>query len=389
MLSCSADPPLESVETGGPGRADGGVKPAPAQAPWTALFETPADFFCVGTRCEAGIGMDLGFNPVRAGELWAVFRQTYDGAPCEGSGGDNSGCQSLNSLVGVISNVVDAELEPAPPSAMDVAIQDDGNSWHFMRLATALAFAADDAFATVGEARTGNFTDDAPDFMGPTLWSSNPDIFGKDFGLNGSHLDMLHATPYGMGIAHERDHVFWAFNGQVGAIDRYDFVASHEPGGADHTDGLFSRYVTGSVRRVVDVPSHLEFLPDRRTLLIADSGNGRVLALDTASGTRGAKISVDDDQIADPFEVDGAQLTELVAPGTVEVPSGLAVRGERFVVGDAATGVIHRFEADGTPVDRFDTELGPGQLTGLEFGPDGVLYGMRRTPGTVLRFSWP
>jgi hypothetical protein len=349
----------------------------------TLVYETPDDFFCIGFACEPGTATDLGFNPMREGELWVVFRQTYNGEPCEGAaGGDQSGCNSMRSKVAVISGATgDA------PSAL---VEEDGNSWHFMRLVTAIAFAEDDAFATVGEARTGNFTDAPADFMGPTLWSSDPAIFAQDFMLNGSHLDMLHATPFGMGIAHQRDHIFWAFNGQTGAIDRYDFLESHEPGGEDHSDGEMSRYVTGELSRVANIPSHMAFAPDARTLLIADTGNGRVLALDTETGTRGSIIQTADPQIADPFEVVGASLRTVVPPGRLVHPSGLAVRGDSFVVCDAQTGTLFYFSLEGELLGQIDTGLGPNSLTGLEFGPDQRLYAAHRRPGAVLRFNdWP
>jgi hypothetical protein len=213
--------------------------------------------------------------------------------------------------------------------------------------------------------------------------------FSDGIPLNGSHLDMLHATPFGMGIAHQRDHIFWAFNGQSGAIDRYDFHQSHQPGGDDHSDGEMSRYVTGEVARVENVPSHMDFEADARTLLIADTGHGRVVALDTESGTRGARLQVADGQIADPFQVDGAQLEEIVPAGRLERPSGLAIQGKFFVVCDAASSILYQFSLDGMLLDQLETGFPPYSLTGLEFGPDLRLYVAQRQPGAVLRLDWP
>jgi hypothetical protein len=378
LAACAAEEPLLDAARDD-AQAPEGVGSA-AREP-DRLYETPDDFFCIGSACEPGTAMDLEFNPARAGELWVVFRQTYDGAPCEGPGGDNSGCDAMRSKVVV--------LRDATSAAPEVEVAEDGNSWHFMRLVTALAFAEDDAFATVGEARTGNYTDDIPDYMGPTLWSSDPQIFAQDFELNGSHLDMLHATPFGMGIAHQREHVFWAFNGQSGAIDRYDFKASHEPGGEDHSDGTLARYVTGELARLEGVPSHMAFLDDSRTLLIADAGNGRVVALDTESGTSGGRIAVADDQIADPIRVDGADLSEIVPPGTLKAPSGLDAVGDGFVVCDAATGLIHHFNLQGELLESLDTGYPDSALGGIDVGPDNQLYVAFRRPGAVLRYAWP
>src|SRR5690606_2860220 len=121
-------------------------------------------------------------------------------------------------------------------------------------------------------------------------WSSNLGIYGiQPPGLNGSHLDMLHETPFCMGIAWERDNVYWVFNGNAGAIDRVDFHADHGPGNDDHSDGEYWRYVPGQVARVPNVPSHMHLAGT--WLYIADTGNGRVVRLDITSGVMGDPFS--------------------------------------------------------------------------------------------------
>lgn len=347
----------------------------------TPLFTAPSDMFCVGTVCTTGIPTDLEFNPVRPNELWVVYRQPHPGGLCEDpeakANADTSGCAYLFGKVAIITDTTTATPQ--------VRVLEDGNSWHFMRLTTSLAFADDDTFATVGEDRTGNPHNQPLDYMGPTLWSSDPAIFALDFKRNGSHLDMLHASPYGMGIAHQKDHVFYVFSGQAGAIDAYDFKAPHEPGGEDHSDGTLLRFAASEVKRSVNVPSHMDFLPNKTTLLIADTGNGRVVALDTTSGTMGGRLSVDDNQIADPRSVDGATLSTLVAPGVMQHPSGLVVGNRSFAVGDATTGRIHQFTFEGVALLTLDTGLPPNALGGLELGPDGYLYLTRKDTNQVVR----
>lgn len=345
------------------------------------LFTAPADMFCVGGICTTGIPTDLEFNPVRPEELWVVYRQPHPGGLCEDPGAkanaDTSGCAYLFGKVAIITDTTSA--------TPNVRVVEDGNSWHFMRLTTSLAFANDDTFATIGEDRTGNMHNQPLDYMGPTLWSSDPAIFAVDFQKNGSHLDMLHASPYGMGIAHQKDHVFYVFNGQAGAIDAYDFKEPHPPGEEDHSDGTLQRFVTNEVQRKANIPSHMDFLPDKTTLVIADTGNGRVVALDTTSGKLGARLSIDDNQIADPRSVDGATLKELVAPGVLALPSGLVVGERSFAVGDAETGRIHQFTFDGKALLTVDTGLPPNALGGLELGPDGHLYLTRKDTNQVVR----
>lgn len=344
----------------------------------TELFVAPEEMFCEGGVCTTGIPVDLEFNPVRRGELWVVFRQPTPVGPCE-NGGDRSGCAYLFGKVAIISGA-DTE-EP------DVNVAEDGNSWHFMRQTTALAFSESGTFATIGEDRTANTHDSPVDYMGPTLWSSDPEVFAVDFGRNGSHLDMLHATPYGMGIAHQKGHRFFVFNGQIGAVDAYDFKEPHEPGGEDHSDGTLERYVEGELARVPNVPSHMEFLPDGVTLLIADTGNERVVALNTRSGRVAERLSTPDGQIADPRRIADAKIEEVVSAGVLELPSGLVVGERSFAVGDAATGRIHQFTFDGKPLVTLDLELPRGALGGLELGPDGVLYITRKDTNAVIKLA--
>jgi hypothetical protein len=359
----------------------------PAAATITELFRAPDNMFCETlSRACPGLGVDLDFNPAHEGELWAVFRQPYGGEPCDtppegatSAGPDQAGCALLRSKVAIFAD--------ATVNKPQVELKEDGNAWHFMRLVTALSFADDETFATVGEARTGNYFDVPIDFMGPTLWSSKPEIFAQDFMLNGSHLDMLHATPFGMGIAHQRDHVFWAFNGDVGSIDRYDFHKPHVPGGEDHSDGEYAQYVTGQVKRLDGVPSHMAFMSDNRTLVIADSGNQRIVELDTESGTSDVAMTTEDPQIADPRMVLGAELVELIPPGVMVLPSGLAVWHDYVLSTDAETSLIHLFDSSGKELLTFDTGLDSGTLAGITVGPDDKVYFVDWPKARVLRID--
>ena len=83
--------------------------------------------------------------------------------------------------------------------------------------------------------------------MGPALWPSSLDHFAvenqnNEDGLLGSHIDMLHESPYGVGIAHDYDNVYWYNDGYYGELVRYDFMMDHDTGGHDHSDGVVQRY---------------------------------------------------------------------------------------------------------------------------------------------------
>ena len=323
---------------------------------------------------------DLAFNPVRPNELWVLHRQPKSDAPCTENDATRSGCESLEGSVTILT-------DPGTPEMSGVWKKDD-NAWHFMRRPPALAFGPGDTFATCGEERTGNFLDSEADFIGPTLWSSDPTIFAvTPSGGNGAHLDMLHASPFCMGIAHEQGNVYWVHNGQKGSLDRYDFALDHGPGNEDHSDGVVHRYAEGEVARVPDVPSHMVLFPEDQHLYVADTGNGRVLKLDTRSGERAGPISPVYEPLADQARFVGATVTEVVPPGILTAPSGLEIHEGILYVSDNATSRFHAFELDGKPIATLSTDLPPGSLAGLAVGPEGKIYFVDLGAGHVSRID--
>ena len=241
-------------------------------------------------------------------------------------------------------------------------------------------------FATIHDEDQPTQSSTPWDFMGPTLWSSNLTTFD---GGHGGHMDMLHNTPNGMGIAWEKDNVYWVFDGTHGSLTRYDFKQHHGAGGSDHSDGEVLRYAQDLVKRVAGVPSHLELDPAKKLLYVADTGNNRVAALDITSGKQGSAISPNYDGVTQRM-MDGAKLTTLVAGKSVGLnkPSGLALYRGVLYVGDNETGRIHAFDPkDGEQLDYLDTGLPAGALRGINFDPQGRLYLVDAKGVRVLRIS--
>jgi hypothetical protein len=347
-LGCGSEPLATEPTPDGPG-----LVPPGATARLVPLFELPTGFNATA----------LAFDPTRPGELWVTLRQPPSAFECTMA--DTRGC---NALIGQIALVRDATGD-----APSMTIARDGNAWHFMRRPTSIAFGDNGNLATCGEARSDNYTDDAVDYAGPVLWSSDPSIFGvkPQPGQNGTHLDMLHETPFCMGIAHERDNVYWTFNGKLGALDRYDFREPHVIGGEDHADGEILRYAEGQLARVPEIPSHLAFDAARGQLYVADTGNGRVVRLDIASGTPGANIAVNEALVVHR-RVDGAMLSEVVPSTALFEPSGLTFVDDTLIVANARDGSLAFFDREGTSLGKFDTDL--TSLSGVNVGPDGLLY---------------
>ena len=347
-LSACGSSPLSSTDDGHTGAAPGAVDLLPlydALPSWSATA--------------------LSFDPLREGELWVTLRQFPTEKPCLDSA--RSGCAALEGKVALV--------QQATSLAPHLTLKIDGNAWHFMRRPTAISFGDNGNLATCGEARTDNYEDEAIDYSGPVLWSSDPAIFGvtPTAAQNGTHIDMLHETPFCMGVTFERDNAYWAFNGQLGALDRNDFHAPHVVGGEDHSDGEVKRYLQGQLLRVPEVPSHLALDHARGQLYVADTGHARVVRLAIDSGTPGANI-VALDPIAVHVQMDGATLDEIVPPGTLNAPSGVAFSDDTLIVTDNATSKIWWFGRDGAVKGSVATDLPAGSLAGVAVGPDGKLY---------------
>jgi hypothetical protein len=348
-----------------------------AAAPPPANLATLTDVYTPSSRVPLS-ATALAFNPTVTGELWLALRQFPSGLPCTMT--DDRGCAALPGVMAVISG--------ATGSAAKGVIKQDGNAWHFMRRPAAMAWGEQALFASCGESLTDNYEDVDIPYAGPALWSSDPSVFGvKPLpGQNGTHLDMLHETPYCMGIAHEQGNAFWAFNGDAGSLDRVDFHAPHQIGGEDHADGEVHRYVAGQLLRVAEVPSHLAYDSTRGLVYVADTGHGRIVSVDPSSSTPGADIDVWE-QLQGSGEMDGATLRELVPPGTLQQPSGLWLAEDTLYVSDNATSQVHAFDTSGNLQKSWDTALLPGSLAGLTLGPDGLLYLANLQTGRVHRFD--
>jgi len=371
-LGCASEPLDSAAGDEGAGGNAGEGSDGP---PKPVLATTSVVFGPSGTLQPTA----LAFHPIRADELWVTLRQPATDQPCTST--EDAGCRALIGWIAIVSNA-----DEAP----DAQVKTDANGWHFLRRPTSIAFAEDGSFATCAEARTSNYEDEAADFNGPVRWSSDVTLFGApgQGETNSTHIDMLHETPFCMGLANEGGTIYWAFNGQVGSLDRYDFHEPHGPGEDDHSDGEVWRYATGEVSRLAGVPSHLAYDAERDELFVADTGHGRVIALDATSGSYGEPI-FSYDPIETRAEMIGASVREVVPPGTLVAPSGLVLDEGRLFVSDHATGHIHAFDRDGALLADIDTGRGPNDVSGIAIGPAGRLYFASAASGEIHRIEEP
>jgi sugar lactone lactonase YvrE len=163
------------------------------------------------------------------------------------------------------------------------------------------------------------------------------------------------------------------FNSDKGSVDKYDFGMDHGPGNDDHSDGKIYRYVSAQLAGADDVSSHVFFNQSDKHLYIADTGNKRIVKLDTLSGTMGSTFS-GQEPVIERRRVNDAVLTDVVPPGLLEAPSGIEIHNDLIYVTDNATSRFHAFDLTGKLVRTLDTGLPPGSLNGLMFGPDNKVY---------------
>jgi DNA-binding beta-propeller fold protein YncE len=110
---------------------------------------------------------------------------------------------------------------------------------------------------------------------------------------------------------------------------------------------------------------------DTRLLYVADTGNGRVLAVDTASGEAVAELPSVNEPLHEYSEMGGVDV-QILVEGLGE-PSGLVLYDGQLIVSDHETGEIIAFDLEGNELGRISVPDGPG-IMGLAVGPDGTLW---------------
>lgn len=303
---------------------------------------------------------DLEFNPADPTQLWIVNRNT-----------------AFTILFDIGLPTQRAERHAAPGTT------------HFLAKPAALAFGDNGLLATAPEEDQPTQGPATPaDFMGPSLWTADLTIFD---GGHSSHMDMLHNSPNSAGIAWERDNVYWIFDGAHRALTRYDFQDDHGPGGADHSDGIVSRFAEGQVAYVPRVPSHMVF--HGGLLYIADTGNARIAVLDPSTATTGAPMGPNYDG-TDQHSMIGGDLTTLIDGAAIGLvrPSGLAIDGDLLFVTDNETSIISVFDLNTTDLIDYlyvSSEVAAGGLMGIEIDAEGRVLLVDALNDRILRISPP
>lgn len=333
------------------------------------LSGTPVYTTIAGSTNSVNQPRDLDFKPF-TNELWVVNKGTSAGG----------------------SAVI---IYDAGQPGQSSQLRKDSHTGHFMLYSSSIAFGAGGEFGTTGEIQST--AGPTATFMGPTLWSSDTSIYARVFqnawvGSKplGSHLDMLHQSPFGMGIAHDAANAYWVFDGHNGNLCKYDFDGDHSPGYDDHSNGKIWRYTDVLLTREVDIPGHL--VKDQATgwIYIVDAGTQRLIRVNPATAGNIGTLTppgTGNEALNGYWQMTGATV-EVIQTYASSQPSGIDLYNGRLIVSDYQTGDIYVYDVTGVnPVSLGTIATGQAGIMGVKIGTDGKIWFVNYTQNTVVRID--
>ena len=118
------------------------------------------------------------------------------------------------------------------------------------------------------------------------------------------------------------------------------------------------RYDEIQVQRVPELSSHMEIDQESGWLYICDTGNQRVLRLNTLSGEVGESLTTYGESLAGYYSMINAEF-EVVISDSLEHPTGLDIYSERLLVSDYSTGDITIYSIENNNVCLLYTSPSP------------------------------
>ena len=316
---------------------------------------------------------DLEFHPGRVNELWVANKATDSITIVHDTGLDNQTSETR----------------------LDV------NRNHFLEEVSAISFGSyhpefDWQWGSAQESlNTYNGQGNPNYFMGPALWPSSLDHFAvenqnNEDGLLGSHIDMLHESPYGVGIAHDYDNVYWYNDGYYGELVRYDFMMDHDTGGHNHSDGVVQRYSEIQLNHSYGTPGHMVLDKETDILYISDAGGDRVIWVNTNDTTYQSENIMNDssrlETLSEYSRISGVEWGVLIEG--VNRPSGIALDGDQLFVSlnEDNSIVSYNLNSDGkSAVEVAIINTSASSIMGIEIGPKGHLFYVDNARDEVVR----
>ena len=316
---------------------------------------------------------DLEFHPGRVNELWVANKATDSITIVHNTGLDNQTSETR----------------------LDV------NRNHFLEEVSAISFGSyhpefDWQWGSAQESlNTYNGQGNPNYFMGPALWPSSLDHFAvenqnNEDGLLGSHIDMLHESPYGVGIAHDYDNVYWYNDGYYGELVRYDFMMDHDTGGHNHSDGVVQRYSEIQLNHSYGTPGHMVLDKETDILYISDAGGDRVIWVNTDDTTYQTENIMNDssrlETLSEYSRISGVEWGVLIEG--LNRPSGIALDGDQLFVSlnEDNSIVSYNLNSDGkSAVEVAIINTSASSIMGIEIGPKGHLFYVDNARDEVIR----
>ena len=305
--------------------------------------------------------LDFHTDPDRANELWVINENSATFDPNFGG-----------STVTYYSAGTDSQWAD---------YRKDSYSAHFMHTASAIAFSDNGGFANTLDVQDANGNPNGY-FSGCTLWDADTSVYAR---VNqngpelGSHWDMLHQSPFSIGIAAETENIYWLFDGYHNTIAKYNFQEphpDHEHGGEDHSDGLIYRYDEIVVDRVAGLSSHMVMDQESDLLYICDTGNQRILRMNTNSGVIDYELTPYGENIEGYYSMADAEYETIIDSGFVS-PTGIDLYENYLLVSDYSNGhiIIYDLEDDTGIQETARLQTGMSEdVMGIKAGPDGSIW---------------
>ena len=257
----------------------------------------------------------------------------------------------------------------------------DSYSGHFMHTASAIAFSDNGGFANTLDVQDANGNPSGY-FSGCSLWEADTSIYAR---VNqngpelGSHWDMLHQSPFSVGIASETENIYWLFDGFHNTIAKYNFQephSDHEHGGEDHSDGIIYRYDEIVVERVSGLSSHMILDHGTDLLYICDTGNNRIIRMNINSGSINYDLTPYGENIEGYFSMHNAEYETVIDSGLIN-PTGIDIHNNYLLVSNYSNGeiIIYNIEQQDNiqEIQRLQTNLF-NDVMGIKVGPDGSIW---------------
>ncbi|MDC0557462.1 thrombospondin type 3 repeat-containing protein, partial [Candidatus Poseidoniaceae archaeon] len=316
---------------------------------------------------------DLEFHPGRANELWVANRATDSISIIHNTGLDNQTSEN----------------------------RQDSHKNHFLEEVSAIAFGSyheefDWQWGSAQESVNTYCGQGSPNnFMGPTLWPSSLSHFAMEHQNDqylGSHIDMNHESPFGVGIAHDSDNSYWYNDGYYGELVYYDFQEDHDTGMDDHSDAIVRRYSDVQLTHSYGTPGHMILDKDSGILYISDPGANRVLWVNTDDATYNTEDIMAESSRLEPL-AEYSRITGIewgVLDSGMSKPSGIALDGDQLFVSEKGSNQIIAYDlsTDGkSATEAGSIQTSASAIMGLEIGPNGHIYYVDNGQDEVVRID--